>query len=92
MNSRPIAGITAAARQQGSRRYRSLLPLWCCPLLSNFNDTPFSRRSFLAIMRKHDFFHETGSRPTYQIATPPEEDRAMAMGNMHKSLAKIGLM
>jgi len=25
-----------------------------------------------------------------RVTTPPEEDRAMAIGNMHKKLVKIG--
>jgi len=35
-----------------------------------------------------DVIHKTGS--TQRIATPPEEDRATAMRNVHKNLVKIG--
>jgi len=37
---------------------------------------------------KHDVIHKTGS--TWRIATPSEENRATATGNMHKKLAKFG--
>jgi len=36
---------------------------------------------------KHDVIHKTGS--TYRIATPAEEDRATAIGNM-LDMVKIG--
>jgi len=40
------------------------------------------------LMSKYDVIHKTGS--TQRITTPPEEDRATAIGNMHKKLVKIG--
>jgi len=40
------------------------------------------------IMGKCDIIHKTGS--TQRITTPPQKDRATAMGIMHKNLAKIG--
>ena len=39
-------------------------------------------------MSKYDVIHKTGS--TLHITTPTEEDRATAIGNMHKNLEKIG--
>ena len=40
------------------------------------------------LMRKYDVIRKTGS--TYRIATAPQQDRAAAMGYMHKNSAKIG--
>ena len=39
-------------------------------------------------MCKYDVIHKAGS--TQRIATPPDEDRATVIGNMHKNLVKIG--
>jgi len=38
----------------------------------------------------YDVVHETGS--TQHITMPPEEDRTMAIGNMHKILVETGLV
>jgi len=40
----------------------------------------FARRIFLAIVCKHDVIH-TRITPIEHTATPPQEDRATAMGN-----------
>jgi len=37
-------------------------------------------------MSKYDVIHKTGS--TQHITTPPEEDRATAIGNMHKKFGE----
>jgi len=39
-------------------------------------------------MGKHDVIGKTGR--TQHITTPPEEDRATAVGNMRENLVKIG--
>jgi len=40
------------------------------------------------IMSKYDVTHKTGG--TERITTPPEEDRATAIGSMYKKLLTIG--
>jgi len=44
---------------------------------------PFSRRLSHAVMCQHDGVHKTGST-AWHIATPPEENRATAIGNKLK--------
>ena len=58
----------------------------CCPLSSHFECTRLSRRPRLAIMCKHDVIHKTGN--TKCIATPPDEDRATDVANVHKKFGE----
>jgi len=60
------------------------LPGLCWPLLSQFEYTPSSCRLFLAIIRKYDVIHKTGS--TQRIATPPQNRITVTM---HKNLVHI---
>jgi len=46
---------------------------------------PFSRRLSHAVMCQHDGVHKTGST-AWHIATPPEENRATAIGNKLKKI------
>jgi len=54
------------------------------------NTRPFSPRLFPAIVCKHDVVQKTGN--TRCIATLPKKDRAMAIGDMHENVVKIGRM
>ena len=38
------------------------------------------------LVSKYDVIHKTGS--TQRITTPPEQDRATSMGNMHKNVGE----
>ena len=43
-------------------------------------------QSWAATSSKYDIIHKTGS--TQRITTPPEEDRATAIGHMHRSFVE----
>jgi len=62
-------------RKQSNRKYQTPFPVWCCPLVDQFEYIcALLRRLFLVNMCEHDVIHKTGS--AQHIATPPEEDRA----------------
>jgi len=73
-------------RKLGNRIHQSS-PFPVLPPVSQFNTRLFRGRLCLAITCHGDVIENTGS--TRHIATPPDNGRARAAGNMHRKFREI---